>query len=218
MNSPDIIIGAKGWRHASWEGTFYPDDLPVEWQLPYYSNEFDSVLVPADYLHNADPDSLQSWIEDSPENFRFFLELPVAASGAWLEKVLNTLVPRLGGVLFTDASAQQPYTVELIDTVRHYAPVVASRDALHALGAPSAAVQNVGCYWRPEEINLDKCGGALGIAELGSDVRHDPKMLKNILQHCRSLQGATTIGVFFGGDAPQIEEMRNAIMILQMMG
>ena len=219
MSTPDITLGTKGWRHASWEGTFYPDDLPVEWQLPYYSNEFDSVLVPADYFINTDTESLYTWIEDTPEEFKFFLELPITASNVWLDKVLKPLAPRLGGILFTDANTHaSSVTADLIENARQYAPVVLPSNVIQAAGATLTAMQKVGCYWRPEETDLNECSGELGIAELTSDVSHDPKTLKKILQHCRSLQGATTIGVFFGGDAPQIEEIRNAIMILQMMG
>ena len=46
-------LGAYGWRHKHWSNTFYPEDLPVDadddWRLAYYSNEFNAVLVPADY-------------------------------------------------------------------------------------------------------------------------------------------------------------------------
>ncbi|VAW50835.1 hypothetical protein MNBD_GAMMA06-453, partial [hydrothermal vent metagenome] len=46
-----IIPGAYGWRQKHWSNSFYPEDLPAEddWRLTYYSNEFDVVLVPADY-------------------------------------------------------------------------------------------------------------------------------------------------------------------------
>jgi len=48
-----INLGAYGWRHGRWSGTFYPDDLPMaddeDWRLAYYSNEFNAVMVPADY-------------------------------------------------------------------------------------------------------------------------------------------------------------------------
>jgi hypothetical protein len=138
---------------------------------------------------------------------------------AELDNVLAPLAPRLGGILISELSV--PVTsaqVEIIEKAQRYAPVVAPWDALTAAGESLASLQNVGCYWRPEEIDLTVCGGGLGIAELTSGVSHDPKALKNILQHCRSLQGATTIGVFFGGDAPRIEEIHNAIMILQLMG
>jgi hypothetical protein len=213
MAKPDIRIGTTGWRHEAWNSSFYPDDLPHEWRLTYYSNEFDSVLVPADYLTGADPESLHTWIEDTNESFTFFVELPLGASSAWTEKVCAPLAPRLGGIVF---KATIP-SADLIETARRYAPVVVDWEALQANDEAVAAQHNLGRYWRPDERNTSECSGELGIAELSSSVTHDPKALKNVLEHCRSLRGATTIGVFFGGDNPDIEEIRNAIMILQMM-
>jgi hypothetical protein len=212
MAKPDIRIGATGWRHEAWEGTFYPDDLPPEWRLTYYSNEFDSVLVPADYLTGADPETLHTWVEETNESFTFFVELSLAASSAWTEKVCAVLAPRLGGIVFKAAIP----SVDVIETARHYAPVVVDWEALQANDEATTGQHNLGCYWRPDEENIGEFNGNLGIVELSSSVKHDPKALKNVLEHCRSLLGATTIGVFFGGDNPDIEEIRNTIMILQM--
>lgn len=213
MAKPDITIGATGWLHEAWEGVFYPDDLPPEWRLTYYSNEFDSVLVPADYLTGADPTFLNTWVEETNDSFAFFIELPVGASPEWVKKVCTALVPRLGGTVFKAAIPP----VDVIETAGRYAPVSVDREALHANDQINLVQSDLGCYWQPEERDISECSGELGIAELNSRLKHDPKALKNVLEHCRSLRGATTIGVFFGGDNPDIEEIRNAIMILQMM-
>ncbi|WP_319557995.1 hypothetical protein [Thiomicrorhabdus sp.] len=42
----NLTLGAKGWQRENWLGTFYPDDMPEEWQLDYYANEFRALLVP----------------------------------------------------------------------------------------------------------------------------------------------------------------------------
>jgi len=39
-----IRVGVFGWEHEHWIGTFYPDDLPEDWRLSYYANEFSVVL------------------------------------------------------------------------------------------------------------------------------------------------------------------------------
>lgn len=42
-----ILIGAAGWQHPQWSNdVFYPDDLPEDWYLSFYANEFPVVLVP----------------------------------------------------------------------------------------------------------------------------------------------------------------------------
>ena len=53
-----INPGAYGWRHKHWLESFYPEDLPVngseDWRLSYYSNEFNTVMVPCDYWKSGE--------------------------------------------------------------------------------------------------------------------------------------------------------------------
>ena len=224
MSKPEIWIGARGWRHESWLGGFYPDDMPQEWWLAYYSNEFDSVLVPWDYLKDARPDTLQTWIEEASDSFVFFIELPLSAPKELVVKILETLGPRLGGILLNSITTTDEITSDVIaaadwiEIAKAHAPIAVYRKSLTSSGDLIAQQYQWGCYWRPDAENCHQCHGDLGIAEVQSGTIHDPKSLKNILEHCRSVQGPTTIGLFFGGDAPRIDEMRNAIMILQMLG
>lgn len=42
-----ILIGAAGWQHPEWANdAFYPDDLPEDWYLSFYANEFPIALLP----------------------------------------------------------------------------------------------------------------------------------------------------------------------------
>lgn len=42
----NLQIGIYGWQRADLVGQFYPEDLPPDWLLDYYSNAFRVVLVP----------------------------------------------------------------------------------------------------------------------------------------------------------------------------
>lgn len=74
----EIKLGAYGWRHDNWNATFYPEDLPAgkedDWRLAYYSNEFDSVLVPASYWQSTQGVGSEAWLGDVHENFKFLVE------------------------------------------------------------------------------------------------------------------------------------------------
>lgn len=71
-----LVIGAAGWEHAGWEGWFYPEDLPPEWRLTYYGNEFSQVLVPeALWLTSQVQAPWGVWRDDVDESFRFVLEI-----------------------------------------------------------------------------------------------------------------------------------------------
>ena len=76
VESYRVAIGACGWKHSAWQVDFYPDDLPEDWHLGYYANEFPVVYVPAsDWIEEQD---LSGWVDDVSETFRFILELPAS--------------------------------------------------------------------------------------------------------------------------------------------
>ena len=76
--NPDVAVGAYGWEHKHWQGHYYPDDLPEGWQLGYYSNDFNAVLVPAAdlaaNLAGEQPLPVEDWPDEVHENFRFYIE------------------------------------------------------------------------------------------------------------------------------------------------
>ncbi len=72
------LLGAIGWDHPAWVGPFYPEDLPPEWRLNYYSTAFDCVYLPYATWHAVAPETLAQWRQDTLEQFRFLLEAPPA--------------------------------------------------------------------------------------------------------------------------------------------
>lgn len=72
-------LGAIGWQHQAWCGSFYPDDMPAEWRLSYYNTQFDCVLLPYHDWSTRTPTELQAWRGDTLERFRFLLEHPPGA-------------------------------------------------------------------------------------------------------------------------------------------
>ncbi|MGD8514629.1 MAG: hypothetical protein PVF52_03375, partial [Granulosicoccaceae bacterium] len=62
---------AQGWLHPGWEQGYYPDDMPAEWQLGYYANEFRAVLV----APPADSAEVEIWLDDVDDGFGFCLDL-----------------------------------------------------------------------------------------------------------------------------------------------
>jgi len=67
-----IRVGVCGWDQHHWQGVFFPDDLPDDWRLTYYANEFSAVLVPENEWRAADVDFAQ-WADDVPDDFKFYL-------------------------------------------------------------------------------------------------------------------------------------------------
>jgi len=93
--NPLVLVGAVGWQHSAWRGTFYPDDMPDEWLLSYYNTQFQAVYLPTTVWQAASEATWAQWLYDTREGFFFVLEpgdtaTPVServllATPAWAE-------------------------------------------------------------------------------------------------------------------------------------
>lgn len=92
-----MLIAAYGWDHTGWCGSYYPEDLPPEWRLAYYANEFSAVVVPAAQWQRADAATAAQWAVDVPEVFCFLLEAAVAPPPAMLLQALGARFCGLAG-------------------------------------------------------------------------------------------------------------------------
>ena len=105
MTTENLKIGARGWCHERWLCSYYPDDLPEDWQLTYYANDFGVVMVPQEYWMPREGYSLEGWPEAVSEDFRFFLEYPQLEDDEEIQRFQNqcdSLGGLLGGVLITE--------------------------------------------------------------------------------------------------------------------
>ncbi len=99
-----VVVGSLDWDHDAWAGSFYPQDLPREWRLGYYANEFRAVLVPGRRFAQADVAQVESWRADVPSGFAFWVEVaPPALARAG--PALRALGPALGGVVASSPPA-----------------------------------------------------------------------------------------------------------------
>lgn len=100
-------MAAQGWDHVSWQSDFYPQDLPMDWRLPYYSNEFSAVTVPAATWVAADASEIQSWVEETTEDFLFYPEVMVMQTdGLQFARKSQQLGEKLGGILLHPGAGQ----------------------------------------------------------------------------------------------------------------
>jgi hypothetical protein len=98
--SESLRVGAYGWRHDHWQPDFYDDELPEDWRLTFYANEFSTVLVPASYLDKSR--DIKQWCEDVNGAFRFYFEWPQQLGpGDPLLQEIEKTGERLGGILLS---------------------------------------------------------------------------------------------------------------------
>ncbi|HYP67111.1 MAG TPA: hypothetical protein VEP67_02545 [Thiobacillaceae bacterium] len=71
-----VLVGAEGWKHSHWQGTFYPEDLPEDWQLSFYNSQYRCVYLPKSAWAGCLITDAEMWLKDTQANFRFILEPP----------------------------------------------------------------------------------------------------------------------------------------------
>ena len=86
MGNYIVYLGAVGWTHAAWEGSFYPDDLPHDWQLSFYNTQFRCVYLPHGQWVNASDEEVSAWLREPQAGFRFVLGGTVQSNAGELEK------------------------------------------------------------------------------------------------------------------------------------
>ena len=69
-----VRLGSLGWSYPAWRETFYPADMPEEWQLTYYNTQFNCVFLARADWQQASPDQMAQWNTDTHEQFVFLLE------------------------------------------------------------------------------------------------------------------------------------------------
>ncbi|NOZ53566.1 MAG: hypothetical protein GXP08_10565 [Gammaproteobacteria bacterium] len=220
---PEFIIGSKGWHFDDWVGGFYPLDMPQEWWFSYYSNQFHAVLLPFDYITHYELYDWQSWFDDAPQGFTFYVELISGTDWMRAKKYLSLLGDQLGGLVL---SIEEPtLTASLQTLVRNAASLAPLSVNWQKPGVNTCGVENLlerlqlnGC-WRGE---LASCGLWCYSPQLVV-IRDDsscnsPAELRSLLEKCiKCAPSQGTVALFFNGSSPKIESMKNATVIGQLL-
>jgi uncharacterized protein YecE (DUF72 family) len=67
----EIRIGTSGWHYEHWRGRFYPDSLPKDKWLQFYTNHFGSVEINNTFYQLPKPRSLKRWHDLVPPTFLY---------------------------------------------------------------------------------------------------------------------------------------------------
>jgi uncharacterized protein YecE (DUF72 family) len=73
---PSLYLGTSGWSYADWEGTLYPEGLPVGSRLAEYAKHFATVEIDSTFYGTPRRSTVERWREISPEGFRFAAKFP----------------------------------------------------------------------------------------------------------------------------------------------
>lgn len=111
MGQHRIFIGTSGWHYQHWKGPFYPDDLPDQELLGYYTHFFRCVEINNSFYRLPSPETLKQWRSTVPADFTFSVKAsrfithmkklkdPEEPLDRFFSRI-TVLQPHLGPVLF----------------------------------------------------------------------------------------------------------------------
>lgn len=67
----EVYVGTSGWHYKHWRGPFYPENLPQNRYLEFYSEHFDTVELNTTFYRLPPPDAAAKWRKSTPPDFTF---------------------------------------------------------------------------------------------------------------------------------------------------
>ena len=108
-----LYIGTSGWAYPSWKPAFYPEKLAQKKFLNFYASKLNAVEVNYTFRQLVKETTVQNWIADTPDHFRFTIKAHqvlthikrLKDAEEFLKRFLGTLeglerAGRLGPLLF----------------------------------------------------------------------------------------------------------------------
>ena len=221
-----VLMGACSWKHSAWLNEFYSDDLPEDWQLGFYSNEFPVVYLPTvDWINEKD---LSEWVDDISDSFRFVLEISTAVlknEAHFLKCVEN--IKSLGesclGIVFKVNSEMTPQ-IDLLQqrvNIAHLLTPICidinngdmDSDFINFLSENSLSTVWHGDGEGQKYLNQ----GDLAVSLVSSD-NLDMAGLRHVIETSLKASSEERTSVLcFEGKPPSLEILRNADIILNLL-
>lgn len=201
----NLQIGTFGWQMPEGQGDFYPDDMPVEWQLDYYSNLFRVVLVAESQWLSWDDDAMEDCVDAVEGDFGFYLGIEgqlTAAKQKQIDAIQQAFGDLLQGlVLFSEDSQVQ--AVSDVDSNGIPLTLISKNFALPG--------------WQVEINRLQISGNPLGYCDdLPADGKQQAALLKNFMQAMpKNSAGAA---FFIGGDSINMNHVTNLKVVGEFLG
>ena len=206
MRQPALFIGTEGWDYDAWSGVFYPEDLPVDWRLTYYANEYGVVLVPRRLWSGASASELESWASDVPTGFRFFLRVSAdgldrGATVGRLSASVEALGVRCAGVV-ADAPTIEPEAGERLAVPIYFPRRTPEEDGLLYLADPSRCADGFDrvMLWATDRL---------------PDLPRRRDALERLVSGCRPGRDAA---LFITGTPPDLDGVEETLTLAQLLG
>jgi hypothetical protein len=216
-----LLIGACGWSHSGWLADYYPQDLPIDWCLSYYANEFPVVLVTSQEWHLPDTDATQ-WCEATDPSFRFVVEITantLEELQAQLDK-MNGFGERCAGILLhTDLSTEVTAINALLNTIINDWPICLDfgDDRLDETVLELLRERQIGWCWHGDGPADGLTQGSLAVTRIRSK-EAKPRQIRHWVETALAGSAEQRQSILlFEGEPPNIAVMRQAQIILDLL-
>ncbi len=194
MADCSIYFGISGLKHPDLVNNFYPEDLPADWYIDYYSNEFDLLLSSA-----AD-----------------FSQSKESAEGAYLMNIIDELQDSIEDKTFL---CLLDIKVPLKQTSLSESGKLSENIVLLGTEQISDEYESVNDFqWRWSKESVVPHSGILCLVRFTKKVVA-PKAIKQLIETIREYAGThgfRTVYVVFEGESV-LEICRHAMVIESMM-
>jgi len=191
----DIVVGARGWLHEQWIASYYPEDIPSEWRLGFYANEFNALLVPwAQWSESIE--ALEEGLEDTDDDFHLYLELPDAPQS--LPEHWHVIADQVRGLVCTQGDASHWFEIA------------------ESAGVPLLAeIQSESVFigYAP----YGEASASIELAMIDGTKIDDLTLMREQLEQALQLADSRLDFIFID-TAPTLDAMRNTMMIAELLG
>lgn len=224
----NLYLAARHWNHEAWSGGFFPADMPEDWRLAYYRNAFQAVVIPRETWDGASEQDAGGWSEDAGEGFAFFLEWAVpdppvpelAGDAERLVAIVRALGDGFRGLLVPVAAGADPSGLDvLIEVLPPGCPIcvlAAAAPEAEAL-APRLKGKGPTLAWEDDE-GLPRWLGDGPAAVRWRGAAAELPRLRTVIEVLLRAQGNGDAVLMFEGTPPDVETMRAAATIVELLG
>lgn len=200
-----IETGALGYQHPGWEEDYYPDGLPEDWLLDYYSHHFRFVLLKTQEWLDASEEEVRQWKEDVKESFDFFLSIQATDIDDRLVEQVGMIKAILGEQL-RGVVIMQPVMPNSVQSLLALTEVYIDTDT------PESLPDGARLCWRKGRESRDCVMGFLS--------REDTKDIRTMRAHIQTFMAVRDpqlAYLVYEGDPPPSQLMQDAQVILQLL-
>jgi hypothetical protein len=191
---------------------FYPPEIPDDWQLAYYANEFRALVLPFEMFRDSSKEEIRRWRDAVRPDFRFALELRPYPRVHELAAKSAPLAGRIAGILVRGAGEAFAESCS-----RSFAPLPLSVEAPAGQLIDPTLLDRVGAalYWPTPGTSTCRADCAMGRLSLTSDLRALRTQIEDFLGYASGCSQALLV---VEGDGLNVELMRRARLIGELLG